>query len=34
MPALTLMTIAFLGLIIPAVRALGVIEIEIVDEDE
>jgi hypothetical protein len=34
MPALTLMAIAFLGLIIPAVRALGVIEIEIVDEDE
>ena len=34
MPALTLMAIAFLALIIPAVRALGVIEIEIVDEDK
>jgi hypothetical protein len=34
MPAITLMAIAFLGLIIPAVRALGIIEIEIVDEDE
>jgi hypothetical protein len=34
MPALTLMTIVFLALIIPAVRALGIIEIEIVDEDE
>jgi hypothetical protein len=34
MPALTLMAVAFLGLIIPAVRALGIIEIEIVDEDE
>jgi uncharacterized protein YqgC (DUF456 family) len=34
MPALALMAVAFLGLIIPAVRALGLIEIEIVDEDE
>jgi hypothetical protein len=32
MPALTLMVVAFLVLIIPAVRALGIIEIEIVDE--
>jgi hypothetical protein len=34
MPALTLMAIAFLALIIPAVRALGIIEIEIVDENK
>jgi hypothetical protein len=34
MPALTLMAVAFLGLIIPAVRASGIIEIEIVDENE
>jgi hypothetical protein len=34
MPALALMAVAFLGLIIPAVRALGIIEIEVIDEDE
>jgi hypothetical protein len=34
MPALTLMATAFLVLIIPTVSALGIIEVEIVDEDE
>ena len=34
MPALTLIVIALLALIIPAVRALGIIEIEIVPETE
>jgi hypothetical protein len=34
MPALTLMVIALLMLLFPAVRALGIIEIEIVHEEE
>ena len=34
MPALGLMSAAFVGLIIPAVSTLGINEIEIVDEDE
>jgi hypothetical protein len=34
MPALTLMVIVLLMLIFPAVRALGIIEIEIVHEDD
>ena len=33
-PILTLMVVAFLALIIPAVRTLEIIKIEIVDEDE
>jgi hypothetical protein len=34
MPALVLMVVVFVGLTIPAVSGLGIIEIEIVDEDE